>query len=306
MESTATVQELFKRWRNQGDADAGMAMAQKFSDWYYAVTAARFGDREGRQPLEVTCQAFEQGIVQVTRTSDLIDWAYGLLHTNLVTAGNRVPGGDFPNALTGNRSPTALLQAVRGQLGAPQVQLLAMTFDPDVDLDSLTLTAEDAGGMPHAILQARYQLKRLLIEQAQVPLQVVPDQPNLDLAPLPLYEAARMETEQEEAAFEKWLISDIELCKDVAEFAAFAHALRGGAFSGSPVPVAHPETATVQPSAPPSSPPSSAPASTFEPGDDQDLAPQRSKLPLILGGVIVLILLLLIVVVATVFFVFLS
>ena len=321
MDSPATVQDLFKRWRNDGDAQAGMEMAQKFSDWYYAITAARLGDRAGRQPLEVACQAFEQGIVQVTRTSDLIDWAHDLVDRASQSAGGRLAGGDFPNGLTGNRSPTALLQAVRGRLSAEQADLLARTFDRSTSLDDLATRAEQAGGMPHAILEARYALKRVLCDQAQVPLQVLPDRPNLDLAPLPLYEAARMESAAEEASFEKWLISDIELCKDVAEFAAFAHALRAGAFNGAhptpgvaprptatPTPVAGASAAgasaaggtaagasasgaatPVAPASRSTTPPptevgsSAASPSTAEPGPQSPPASTRSMLPLAIG-----------------------
>lgn len=232
MESTATVQELFKRWRNDGDADAGMEMAQKFSDWYYAITAARLGDRLGRPPLEAACQAFESGIVQVTRTSELVDWAWTLVERSTAAVGSRVNGGDFPNALTGNRSPTALIQTVSPRLNPVQLELLRATFDATVSPDDLSNLAEDNGGMPLAILQARYELKRLLSSQCQVPFQVLPASPNLDLAPLPLYESARMGSTDEEGAFEKWLLSDLELCKDVAEFSAFAHALRVGAMNG--------------------------------------------------------------------------
>ena len=115
--------------------------------------------------------------------------------------------------------------------------------------------------MPHAILQARNALKRLLRDKAQVPFQVIPDQPNLDLAPLPLYEAGRMSSEEEQGTFEKWLLSDIELCKDVAEFAAFAHALRGGAFAGAdPVPRPSSTGAAAQPSPAASGQPVTTPA----------------------------------------------
>ncbi|MCK6507397.1 hypothetical protein L6R53_29205 [Myxococcota bacterium] len=274
MESPATVQDLFKRWRNDGDAQAGMEMAQKFSDWYYAITAARLGDRAGRQPLEAACQAFEQGIVQVTRTSDLVDWAHGLVDRAAQGAGSRLSGGDFPNGLTGNRSPTALLQAVRGRLSPEQAELLARTFDAGTSLETLASQAEQAGGMPHAILEARYALKRALRDQAQVPLQVVPERPNLDLAPLPLYEAARMETQGEEASFEKWLISDIELCKDVAEFATFAHALRAGAFAG-----AHPAGSSQPRPTAPAAAPASAPAATPGPAAARPATPATPAAP---------------------------
>ena len=53
--------QLFKQWRS-GDAEAGKAMAQRFSDWYYAITTARLGDENGRGPLERSCVSFQQGI----------------------------------------------------------------------------------------------------------------------------------------------------------------------------------------------------------------------------------------------------
>ena len=37
-----------------------------------------------------------------------------------------------------------------------------------------------------------------------------------------------MATPDEEVNFEHWMLSDINLCKDIAEFAQFAIALRGG------------------------------------------------------------------------------
>jgi hypothetical protein len=37
-----------------------------------------------------------------------------------------------------------------------------------------------------------------------------------------------MKSPQEEANFEKWMLTDLDLCKDIAEFAHFGIALRGG------------------------------------------------------------------------------
>ncbi|RME20118.1 MAG: hypothetical protein D6798_21230 [Deltaproteobacteria bacterium] len=258
MSSTATVQQLFKKWRGERDADAGQEMARRFSDWYYAITAARLGDRQGRAPLEAACQAFEQGIVQVTKTSDLVDWAHAIVQREVERAGGRVPGGDYPNALTRKRSPTELLQGARHSLPPHQVELLDLAYDSGVDQDTLEARADPHGGVPDAILEARYALKRYLRDVAGVTLDVVPDQPNLDLAPLPLYEAARMATAQEEAAFEKWLLSDLTLCKDVAEFAAFAHALRAGALK--PAATAPTASAAASPGGAAAGPPPSAEA----------------------------------------------
>jgi hypothetical protein len=42
-----------------------------------------------------------------------------------------------------------------------------------------------------------------------------------------------MATPQEEINFEQWMISDLDLCRDIAEFAHFAIALRGGLPAGA-------------------------------------------------------------------------
>jgi hypothetical protein len=112
-----------------------------------------------------------------------------------------------------------------------QVELLALAYEGSVPLRRLEQRAEELGGWPHAILDARYALKRALRRVEGVNFAVVHEKPDLDRAPLPLYEAARMPAPAEDAAFEQWLLSDMDLCRDVAEFAAFAHALRAGTYS---------------------------------------------------------------------------
>ena len=233
-----TVQQLFKRWRG-GDADAGTAMAQKFTDWYYAITAVRLGDQLGREPLQRACGVFAEGIVGVASAGELVDWAHTLINKELEQVGGRTQGGDFPNALTANQSPSALLKQARRELTAEQAEVLDAAYGGKVELEALIAVAEKQSGWPDAVLDARYALKRVLRETARINFDVVPEQPDLDRVPLPLYEAARMASPHEEASFEKWLISDIELCRDVAEFATFAQALRGGAFEG-PHPTATP------------------------------------------------------------------
>ncbi len=253
-----TVQQLFKRWRS-GDADAGRAMAQKFTDWYYAITAVRLGDSGGREPLQRACSAFAEGIAGVSRSSDLVDWSHDLVKREVDAAGGRIQGGDFPNALTSNRSPTELLAQARRGLSPQQANLLHATYGGGLALPKLIDLAEAAGGWPLAVLDARYALKRWLRENARINFSVVPDQADLDRAPMPLYEASRMASADEEDFFEKWLISDLDLCRDVAEFATFAHALRAGAFKGehpapvaaSPAPAAAPRPRAAAPAAAP-------------------------------------------------------
>jgi hypothetical protein len=227
--SAPSPQDLFKRWQN-GDTAAGQRMAQRFTDWYYAVTAVQLGEVAGRSPLERACGTFAQGITTITRASELVDWAHGIVAREVRSAGGRGRGGDFPNALTSSRSPTELLGRAKGSLTSTQFELLAATFDDTVPLADLITLSEAHGGWPLSILEARYVLKRALRDGDGVPFTVVPESPDLDRAPMPLYEAARMSSGDEEAFFEKWLLSDLDLCRDVAEFAAFSHALRAGAF----------------------------------------------------------------------------
>lgn len=225
----ATVQDLFKHWRN-GDSNAGQTMARRFNDWYYAVATSRLGDTEARPALERACAAFVQGIPTVTRASEVIDWAHDILSEHVHQQSNRIAGGDFQNALTGDRSPIRLLQQVRATLHEDHARLLCMAYSDEVSDAELEAAAEATdAGWPMALLDARYALKRSLRDNLQVGFSIVPIQPNLDCAPLPLYESARMATDQEEAMFEKWLITNEELCRDLAEFATFAHALRTGA-----------------------------------------------------------------------------
>ena len=240
-------------------------MAQKFSDWYYAVTTVRVADRSGREPLERACQAFAQGIISVTRPSALVDWAHDLLERELQTIGRGLdagpsPGGDHANGITRNQSPTALIQAAASAVEPSHLQLLAHAFDKTTPIERLEKLGESLGGLPFALLDARYSLKRSLQASAEVPFAVVPDAADMDRAPISLYEAGRLASVEEVASLEKWLLTDIDLCKDVAEFAAFVHAMRDGALSAWAVETA-PEP-TPEPTPEPPAPAVPEPAST--------------------------------------------
>lgn len=254
--STVAPQQLFKQWRG-GDAASGQAMAQRFSDWYYAVTACRLGDQHGRTPLQRACTRFQQGIVSVTNPAELADWAHGILSEELRMAGGRIPGGDFANQLTRGRLPSELLARAREALPPAQVRLLAHAYDARFPYEQVAAEAEALGGMPFAVLDARYALKRWLAQEG-VAFTEAPAQPNLDYAPLPLYEAGRMSNANEESGFEKWMLQSLPLCKDIAEFGVFALALRAGAF-GATAPV------VAEPVAPPPVAPTPRPAPTPAP-----------------------------------------
>jgi len=228
---------LFRRWRH-GDAESGQIMAQRFLDWYYAIASCRLGEAGGRPALERACQCFAQGILAVNEPEDLAPWAHGLLLDELNAHGGRSPGGDQPGRATGERSPTALLRSASSGLPRDTLSILALAYDQSFPMETLTQACEAHGGHPHAVPHARYQLKRWLSESEGVDFMELPDSPSNDRAPLPLYEAGRMLSKAEDDSFEHWMLSDLSLCRDVAEFAPFALALRGGAlaaYGGAPV-----------------------------------------------------------------------
>jgi hypothetical protein len=223
--------QLFKQWRG-GDAEAGKAMAQRFSDWYYAITTARLGDENGRGPLERACVTFQQGIVGVTKASHLVDWAHDIVAKEVDAAGRRNTGGDYPNALTKNQSPTTLIRASAAKLDAAQIELLQKAYSVSTNADSVASLAAKSGGFPGAVYKARLALRQALQSEAGIAFSTTLNPDNLDWGPVPLYEAGKLASPAEERAFERWMLQDPTVCREIAEFAAFAHALRAGALQG--------------------------------------------------------------------------
>ncbi len=223
---TRSTKDLFKDWRH-GDANAGQVMAQRFADWYYAIATSRLGEGKGRRPCEVACQKFGEGIVKVADARALVPWAHEIVKGEIEKAGKRVTDGDEPNAYTNNQPPKQLLARARTALPA-EIGLLEACYGGRATEADIERLAAPLGGNPLGVLRARYRIKAWLRDHADVPFEVAPENPVLDRAPLPLYESGRMATVAEEDSFEQWMISDLNLCRDIAEFAQFAIALRGG------------------------------------------------------------------------------
>lgn len=221
-----TTRELFKEWRS-GDPQAGQLMAQQVADWYYAISTSRLGEARGRAPCDQACAHFGQGVVEITESRQLIPWAHSLIVEQVKTGGTRASDGDEPSAYTGQRRPKSLLASARRAL-PKEVELLLAVYGADADRTKIEALAGPLGGNPLGILEARYRVKRYLRDKKGIPFEVAPEKPVLDRAPLPLYEADRMANSQEESQFEQWMLTDLELCKDIAEFAHFSIALRGG------------------------------------------------------------------------------
>lgn len=236
MTDRRTTRQLFKEWRS-GDAEAGNAMAQQVADWYYAIATSRLGEARGRGPCDDACQAFGAGIVEVTDSRKVVTWAHGLIAERVKASGSRAQDGNDPSAYTGKHRPKELLLKARAAL-PEEVRLLEVVYGADADRSQIDALSEPMGGNPLGILTARYRVKRWLRDSAGIGFEVAPEKPVLDRAPLPLYEADRMASTQEEAQFEEWMLSDLDLCKDIAEFAHFSIALRGGLPEKSAEPVA--------------------------------------------------------------------
>ncbi len=227
---TRSTKDLFRAWRS-GDAQAGQVMAQRFADWYYAIATSRLGEERGRGPCEAACVRFGEGIVEVTESRALVGWAHEIVQGELASAGDRAPDGDEPNAYTGNQRPKGLLQRARAHC-PEEVTLLEKFYSGSGETgsgesDEIAALAKPFGGMPLGVLKARYRVKQWLRDTCDIPFEVAPDDPVLDRAPMPVYESGRMNP-PEEANFEQWMLTDLDLCKDIAEFAHFSIALRGG------------------------------------------------------------------------------
>jgi len=214
---SSTAETLFHHWR-RGDAAAGKAMAQRFTDWYYAISVSRLGEEAGESAFRAACSKFSKGVVKVEDPRRLLAWAHGIARKQLTTTSDagRIPDGDIPNTFTKRRLPKQLLIEARGHL--PDAMKLIEeayrgTSFPDDPLD---------------LLRARAQLKTWLRVHHDVPFRITGADPDPDHAPLPWYEAGRMANESEESLFELYMLNEPELCQDVAEFSHFAIALRGG------------------------------------------------------------------------------
>ncbi|MFT6157608.1 MAG: hypothetical protein ACJAZO_000647 [Myxococcota bacterium] len=225
MSDTRSTKDLFKSWRS-GDAPAGHTMAQRFADWYYAISTSRLGESRGRGPCDTACRRFGEGIVQVTESRALVKWAHDIVVQELQSAGGVARDGDESNAYTNNNTPKALLARAKASLPT-EVAVLEAVYGGKMSEDEVDILAKPLGGNPIGVLTARYAVKKWLADNADVPFAVTPDNPILDRAPLPQYESAHMNAD-EVIQFEHWMLTDFDLCRDIAEFATYSVALRGG------------------------------------------------------------------------------
>jgi hypothetical protein len=144
----------------------------------------------------------------------------------LQSAGGVARDGDESNAYTNNSTPKALLARAKTALPT-EIAVLEAVYSGNMSEDEVDALAAPLGGNPIGVLTSRYAVKKWLAINAGVPFAVTPDDPILDRAPLPQYESAHM-NDDEVIQFEHWMLTDFDLCRDIAEFATYSVALRGG------------------------------------------------------------------------------
>ena len=142
-----------------------------------------------------------------------------------------------PTTLTGTRLPKDLLVEAREALGS------------EVDTLEASYHQAHAAVEPIQILEARYTLKRWLGERKSLPFTVMPETVDFDHAPLPAYEANQLD-DRARRRFEHWMLTSPEVCQDIAEWAPFAMALRGGLPARPPAPEPQPQPQTERPARP--------------------------------------------------------
>jgi len=243
----ASTDQLFRQWRS-GDGEAGRAMAQRFTDWFFAIAACRLGETGGEGPFQAACQRFSDGVMRVRSPEKLAPWAHKVI---LEEIGDRRMATDgTPGRFTNAQDPRELLR--RASAAIPQ----------DVALLNAVYSGSGTTENPVELAHARGRLKTWLQKHAGVPFRRATGADD-DHAPLPLYECGRLADRRETQAVERWLLRDNAVCQDVAEFAHFAIALRTALPMQAPVAKAQPNQLA-------------APA-----------AGGSSKMPLIIGGLVV-------------------
>jgi hypothetical protein len=212
----SSPETLYHHWR-KGDASAGQALAQRFTDWYFAIAATRLGEEAGDVPFRAACKKFSKGVASVDDARRLLGWAHGIAvkQIHATTATGRVGDGDLSNNFSRKASPKQILLKARAAL-PHEMHLLENAY--------LGRKVTDL----QQVLNARYEVKSWLRTHLDLPFKVLPNKPDPDCAPMVLYEAGRLANEAEDTTFELYMLADVEVCQDVAEFAHFAIALRGG------------------------------------------------------------------------------
>lgn len=273
-EPATSINSLFQKWRS-GDRAAGNAMVQRVNDWFLAIATARLGEAAAKGAARAATEAFVADVARVPDGRRLRAWAHQLAVEHIHSAGKPKRGTESPSAYTRSISPVRLWAKVHRAL-PNEAKALARAYQ-----------AGDAHPSWSDALNARYAIKRWL-RDAGLPFRVCPDAPDPDLAALAAYEAGHL-TEPHAYEVERWLLTDADACRDLAEFAHLAIALRAGLTeAAAPKPAAQPTppppSATAAPAQAHATPatathsaPAQAPRAAITPGDPPPPAPRTGR-----------------------------
>ena len=216
-----SIIKLFVTWNNHQNADVGNRMADRFEKWFDCLTTSKIGENKvKRQVLQSVCQQFGNQLQQVTKPKELVPFAYEILQTELAQQGDINKQYILADL---DKAPEEVVQSVWGKLSTTNQNLLLDAYTNGKTLPQSSL---------EPLLNARYTLKKLIFETYYRALDfdwvLVSNTLDPDLIPLPLYESQVMNAPTERQYFECWLINAPVICRDLQEFAPFAHALTQG------------------------------------------------------------------------------
>ena len=206
--------KLFINWHNNEDPNAGNKMADRFELWFDSLSSFYLGENSQKQQIyKSVCQKFSTNIKQIKKPKDLVPFAYDILHRELPTdLINKKK--EYNTNMLQNRSPQELIHCVWENLSQEDQKLLLENYNGE--------------GVPsnlYKLLQARNHLKQQLQTQG-IDFVSLHENVDRDLLPLPLFEANKLTSQREVQYFEFWLLNAPSICRDISEFAPFAHALR--------------------------------------------------------------------------------
>lgn len=219
-ERVESIVKLFVDWRKKQDNQIGQNMASRFERWFESVTVANCGiNKQQSQLLRQVCTNFSAQLQNIRSDNDLVPTAYSILQKEL-----QQYSASKIFEMKEDISINEILQQVWGNLQSKEQSLLLQVY------------AKHQRPLPdqlYALLEARYKLKNLIFQRyfAGDHTWVLPETPNRDLLPMPLYEANILQNKPENQYFECWLINAPLVCLDIQEFAPFAHALFNGAIA---------------------------------------------------------------------------
>lgn len=218
-QSIEPIIKLFINWHNNEDPNAGNKMADRFELWFDSLSSFYLGENSQKQQVyKNVCQKFSNNIKQIKKPKDLVPFAYDILHrempSDLIDSKK-----EYNTNMLQNRSPKELLSRVWEELSIEDQKLLLENYN-----------GEKAPRNLYKLLQARNHLKQQLQTQG-IDFVSLNENVDRDLLPLPLFEANKLKSQREVQYFEFWLLNAPSICRDISEFAPFAHALRTGAIT---------------------------------------------------------------------------